>query len=320
MLKNYWFNRKICKVGLKLSGWLGKPVTLGPPRHISMEVTSFCNLRCPMCKLGQKSLGRDVGLMDYDKYCKLLDEISPFVSQISFPWYGEPFTRKDLGQFVRYASEKGMVVQVQTNGTYLNKCEIDYLVECNVRSIIIAIDGLEQKTYEIYRVGGDLAQVIAGVKRLVSLRQERRSIYPQRIQMNFLVMKHNEHELPYVEEFGKELGVDRVKIKSAHVDRTKEGVEFLPTNPKYCRYDETMHLKSKRDKVRGCSDLWRSTVVSWDGTMGLCCIDYDCEYSPGNVFDDGFFKVWFGDKMRQLRRRVLTDKANIEICKRCCKI
>jgi MoaA/NifB/PqqE/SkfB family radical SAM enzyme len=118
-----------------------------------------------MCKLGQKRLRRDIGLMDYDSYCKLVDEVSPFVRHISFPWYGEPFARKDLGRFVRYASEKGMVIRVQTNGTYLNKCEIDYLVECNIRSVIVAIDGLEQKTYEVYRVGGNLAEVTVACAR-----------------------------------------------------------------------------------------------------------------------------------------------------------
>ncbi len=326
MFRNQWFNRQIGKIAQNLSTALRHPVVWAPPRLIAAEITNLCNLRCPMCKLGQKDLGRDVGLMDYEKYCRLVDEITPFVRNMSFPWYGEPFTRKDFGKFVRYASEKGMVVRVLTNGTYLNKCEIDYLVECNVHSITVAIDGLEQKTYETYRVGGNLAEVTAGIKRLVGLRKERCSRYPELIKMNYIVMKHNEHELPHVQEFGKNIGVDLVKIKTAYVERTeagerflptKAGERFIPTNPKYGHYDEGFRLKSGQDKIPGCSDLWRTSVISWEGTMGLCCFDYDCEYKPGNVFQEGFFEVWFGNKMQEFRRRILTDKKNIRLCKRC---
>lgn len=319
MIKNSQINKRIGKITQVLSTVLHHPIVWAPPQHISLEVTSFCNLRCPMCKLGQKKLGRDLGLMDFNKYTSLIDEVAPFIRRIGFPWYGEPFTRKDFGQFVKYASSKGMTVKIQTNGTLLYEHEIDYLVESNISLVNVAIDGLDQKTYETYRVGGNLEKVTEGVKRLLKLRNERKSKYPERIQMSFIVFKHNEHELPYVEEFGKKLGVDCVKIKSAHVERNDEGVKYLPSNPEYSRYEDGLALKSKRDKISGCPNLWRSAVISWDGTMGLCCFDYDCEYSPGNVFEEGFFKVWRGDKIQELRHRALNDKENISLCKRCHK-
>lgn len=316
MFKSQWLNKRLGRATHRLSAALGRPIVWAPPHEIAIEVTNTCNLRCPMCKLGQKSLGRDVGLMDFDKYCKLIDEIAPFVSGMTFPWYGEPFTRKDLGRFVRYASEKGLVVHVLTNGTQLHKCEIDYLVDCQVRAVGVAIDGLEQKTYEAYRVGGDLAEVTAGVSRLAKLRDERGSKYP-RIDMKFLVMSHNEHELPRVEEFGRRIGADRVKVKGPHVDRTEEGKKFLPENEAYRRYGDGFDLKSGRDTKPGCPYLWTSAVISHDGTMGLCCMDSDCEHSPGNVFEEGFFNVWFGDRMQAFRRAVLNDKKSIPLCVGC---
>jgi len=317
MLRNQWANKQLISVTEKLSAALRRPVVWAPPRHIAAEVTNFCNLRCRMCKWGQRVLERDKGFMDYDKFCKLIDEISPNVRRISFPWYGEPFTRDDFGRFVRHASGRGMTIHIQTNGTFLHKCELDYLTECNVRSVSVAIDGLEQETYEAYRVGGNLAEVVDGVKRLVTLRRERGGRYPERIEMNYLVMKHNEHELPRVREYGRNLGFDRVKIKSPHVDRTEEGRKLLPTDPQYRRYEDGFLLKSGRDRKPGCRDLWRSAVISWQGAMGLCCMDSDCEHSPGNVFDEGFFPVWFGRKMQAWRRAVLKNKAGIPLCKDC---
>jgi len=317
MFRNQWINKQLISATEKLSVALRRPVVWAPPHHIAAEVTNFCNLRCPMCKLGQRSLGRERGLMDFESFRRLLDEITPYVRRISFPWYGEPFTRKDFGRFVRCASDCGMVVHVQTNGTFLNKCELDYLTECNVRSVSVAIDGLTQETYETYRVGGDLAEIVAGVKRLLALRTERGSRFPERIEMKFLVMSHNEHEVPQVEAFAREVGFDRAKLKAPHVDRCDEGQGWLPSDPKYRRYEDGFLLKSGRDRQPGCPDLWRSAVISWDGTMGLCCIDSDCEHSPGNVFEEGFFGVWFGERMRSYRRLVLKNKEALPLCRDC---
>lgn len=317
MFKNPWVNKQLVSVTQRLSEWLKRPIVWAPPRHIAVEVTNFCNLRCPMCKLGTRVLGRDMGLMDFDKFCGLIDEITPYVRRLSIPWYGEPFTRKDLGRFVRYASDKGMAIHLQTNGTRLHECEIDFLAECNVRAIAVAVDGLEQETYETYRVGGTLANIVAGVKRIVALRAERGTGHPKRIDMNFLVMSHNEHELPHVPAFAKEAGFDRVKIKTVRVEHSAEGKKLLPADPDYCVYEESFDLKFGRRTEPGCSDLWDSAVVSWDGAMGACCIDSDCEFSPGNVFEDGFFALWFGDKMQAFRRQVLHDKLDIPLCREC---
>jgi MoaA/NifB/PqqE/SkfB family radical SAM enzyme len=317
MFANPWINKQLGQVSERLSLWLGRPLVWAPPRRVAIETANFCNLRCPMCKLGRRALGREIGAMDYDRYCGLIDELWPYVRRLSFPWYGEPFGHKHFGRFVRYASDKGMVVHILTNGTFLNEREIDYLVDCRVRAVGVAIDGLTQATYEQYRRGGDLAEVTAGVRRLVALRAERGSRYPERIEMKFLVMSHNEHEVDRVESFGRELGCDKVTIKTAHMDGTEEGKTLLPTGDKYRRYDEHNRLKSARDRAPGCQDLWRSAVISWDGAMGLCCVDSDCEYSPGNVFEDGFFKLWFGDKMQRFRRAVLRNKYRIPLCRNC---
>ena len=317
MVKSLWLNKQLGQVSERLSLLLRRPIVWAPPRRVAIETANFCNLRCPMCKLGQRELGRDTGTMDYDKYEALIDELYPAVRRISFPWYGEPFAHKDFGRFVTYASDKGMVVHILTNGTFLNDRDIDYLVDCRVHSVGVAIDGLTQETYEQYRVGGRLDDVTAGVRRLAALRRERGSRYPERIEMKFLVMSHNEHEIPDVEAFGRELGCDRVTLKTMHVDGTEEGNRLLPRNPKYRRYDADLNLRSGRDRAPGCKDLWRTAAVSWNGAMGACCMDGDCEYSPGNVFDEGFFGVWFGEKMRAFRRAVLREKRSIPLCRTC---
>lgn len=320
MLKSQYLNRQIRSASKRLSSLLKRPIVWIPPQHIAIEITNTCNLRCPMCKMGQRNLGRKIGSMEYNNYCKLIDEVSPYIKSISFPWYGEPFTHKDFYLFVEYASKKELEIRIQTNGTYLNKCKLDYLIGCNVKLITVAIDGLDQETYEKYRVGGNLADIVAGVERLVELRRKKRSNFPKCIQMNFIVMKHNEHQLPHIEEFSRKIGFDNIKIKTVHVDRNEDGKKYLPTDDKYIRYKEDFRLKSGRDTKPGCPTLWHTAVVSWDGKMGLCCIDYDCEYSPGNVFEQGFFNVWFGEKMQSYRQDVLVDKERISICSRCHRI
>ena len=55
----------------------------------------------------------------------------------------------------------------------------------------------------------------------------------------FLVMRHNEHEVEAAKKMAEELGVDRITIDHAYlpVMFREEALKWLPQNPGYHRYD-----------------------------------------------------------------------------------
>ncbi len=53
---------------------------LPAPYSLYIEPTSHCNLRCLFCPTGYKEYAgmRPNGLMDYDLFCKIVDDIKEF--------------------------------------------------------------------------------------------------------------------------------------------------------------------------------------------------------------------------------------------------
>ena len=50
-----------------------------------------------------------------------------------------------------------------------------------------------------------------------------------------------------------------------------------------------------------CSLLWSQMVIAWDGRLGLCCEDFNMDYSIGRVGDKPLLELWNGEKMSRVR-------------------
>ena len=45
------------------------------PTYLIIEPTNFCDQRCPTCETGSYKLGRDRGMMPFETYTKIIDNI-----------------------------------------------------------------------------------------------------------------------------------------------------------------------------------------------------------------------------------------------------
>ena len=95
------------------------------PDHIDIEISSACNLRCPMCYTITDEFKEKVkvGLMDFDLFKKLIDECSkfnPYSIRISFR--GESFIHPDVFDMIKYAKDSGIKeVSSLTHGGMLDE-------------------------------------------------------------------------------------------------------------------------------------------------------------------------------------------------------
>jgi radical SAM protein with 4Fe4S-binding SPASM domain len=163
--------------------------------------------------------------------------------------------------------------------------------------------------------------VIESIKLLVNEKKKRGSgnLF---IQIQFVVMKHNEHEILKIKKMATEIGVDKLLFKSVGVQTAEEAREFLPDNPEYRRYelegDSLIWKSSQNLATNECASLWESTVINWDGSVTPCCYDFNGEYTLGNVFSDGGFRrVWNNGRYRDFRARILSKRRSIPLCAIC---
>ena len=314
-------NTLLCRLGVRLH----RPRALGLPYFLMIEPSALCNLRCPLCPTGEGTLNRPVGNMTFAVFRRLIDDLTGALMEIVFTNYGEPYLNPQFNQMVAYAKERGITVVVGTNGHFFHTEEaVREVLESGVDRLYVSLDGADQETYQRYRVRGDFQRVVDGLTRLMRMRTERGQAHPF-VELQFLVMRHNEDQLDRMRALAEELGVDRLVLKAVSFNNAdwrrpeihRRFLEFMPRNPAYRLYEvEDGRLRWRRPTDRPCDYLWRASVVLWDGRIVPCCLDPRAEMVMGSV-EEGFRRVWNNARYRDLRRRVMKAKSSLPLCANC---
>ncbi len=302
-----------------LSNITGKPIQWGYPVSVSFEPTTSCNLRCPECPSGLRAFTRPTGMLKKDFFTETIDDIHKELLYLIFYFQGEPYLNTSFLDMVRYATDKGIYTATSTNAHYLTEEAAKKTVESGLDRLIISIDGTTQETYKQYRMGGNLEKVKEGAKNIVKWKKALKSKTPFVI-FQFLVVKHNEHQIEDIKALAKEIGVDQVRFKTAQVyDYENDPNNLIPVNEKYSRYKKNADgsFKAKNKFANRCSKLWQANVITWDGLVVPCCFDKDASHQLGNLKQESFKTVWKNDNYRQFRGELMKGRKNIDICANC---
>ncbi|NOX38472.1 MAG: radical SAM protein [Calditrichaeota bacterium] len=304
---------------LLVSSLIKKPVVWGIPPVLTIEPTNQCNLRCPLCTTGAGEMERPVGRLSPETFEHLMELLGDYIFFLLIYHQGEPYMNKHFFDFVRLAKRKGIYVTTSTNGHFFTPANVEKTIESGLDSMIISIDGVTQSSYAHYRVGGDLQRVIEGTRLLMETRRRLGSRTPN-VAIQFLVMKHNEHEIPAMKRLAEELGVDRFLVKNIEVHSMEEARFWLPDEEAFRRYEirnGELVVKGVSEK-QNCPRLWLSTLMNWDGTIVPCCFDKNGKYVVGNIHSVADFRaIWKGPQLQAFRQQHLRDRQSIDICRNC---
>ena len=307
-----------------LTKWTRKPIQWGLPFTISLEPTTACNLRCPECPSGLRAFTRPTGNLKEDFFKKTIDELHRELFYLIFYFQGEPYINPKFLDMVNYAHKKGIYTATSTNGHFLNNENAKKTIESGLDRLIISVDGTSQDTYEAYRKEGKLESVLKGARNVVEWKKKMGSKTPHII-FQFLVVRHNEHQIPEIYKLAKEIGVDEVKLKTAQVYEYENGNDLIPTIDKYARYRQKADGKwtFKGELTNHCWKLWHSCVITWDGLVVPCCFDKDATHRLGDLKQASFKEVWQNKRYNGFRKAILKGRDKIDICNNCtegCKV
>lgn len=288
------------------------------PAHVTIEPTTRCNLRCPICETGNGSLDRRLDFMDYDLYVRLVDECAENnVNTILLYFMGESFLHPRIYEMIDYAAAKGIFVDICTNGDIINP---EKVVACNLGQLSIQIGGMTQATHEQYRRKSNLERILKNVYRIQELLRVQKSTAI--FEMGFIVMKHNEHEVHAFIDLVNSLENFKGNIIDPCVRTIEEGFEYLPENKKYWFYDvEDFKKGILRPAItktnNSCSWIWNSMVVMVNGDVVPCCRDPKGENILGNVVDRTMKEVWNSSESVEFRESILRKQSDVGICNLC---
>jgi radical SAM protein with 4Fe4S-binding SPASM domain len=289
------------------------------PISVSFEPTTSCNLRCPECPSGLRAFTRPTGMLRKDFFTETIDQLAPHLTYLVFYFQGEPYLNPEFLNMVKYASSKKIYTATSTNAHYLNDENARKTVESGLDRLIISIDGTTQETYQQYRVGGQLDKVLKGAANVVKWKKQLNATKPFVI-FQFLVVRHNEHQVEEVKQLAKEIGVDDVWFKTAQVyDYENDPNRLIPQNEKFSRYKKDAQGRNvfKGNNANHCWRLWHDPVITWDGSVVPCCFDKDAQHKLGSLREQPFKELWYNKEYRNFRSQVLKSRKNIDICANC---
>lgn len=288
------------------------------PFSLSIEPTTACNLGCPECPSGLKQFTRPTGKLSHELHEKILDEVKNSVFYINYYFQGEPFLHPDFLELIRAAKKRKIYTATSTNAHFIDEIKAEEIVESGLDRLIISLDGLTQKSYEQYRINGNLEKVLEATKLLVFAKNKLKSNTPHLI-FQFLAVSANEQDIPQLFEKAKELQVDEVRVKTAQFYSFENGNALMPKNEKYSRYalgaDGKYQLKNKLKNE--CWRMWSGSVITWDGKTVPCCFDKDAVHQLGDMNSSSFREIWHSQQYVNFRKSVFTNRQDIDICKNC---
>lgn len=302
----------------RLSVIIKSPILWGYPFRISIEPTTFCNLSCLECPSGQRTLTRPTGNMQYTMYRKIIHESSSFLSYLNLYFQGEPFLHPEILKMITLAKQKRIYTAVSTNGHFLDNQNSRRIIDSGLDRLIICLDGINQKEYEIYRKNGNINKIIKGIKILVSCKKELKSRKPF-LSIQSLIMRHNQHKIKEMKRFFLGLGVDKVSFKSMQINELGKDNPLIPTISKYSRYKslEKGNYIIKNTLTNKCWRMWSSAVITQDGKIIPCCFDKNAFHILGDINESGLKDIWRGNSYNKFRKNILTCRKDISICSNC---
>ena len=246
--------------------------------------------------------------MPMDLFHKVCDEAQSYVKHVYLHLWGEPTLHPRLPEMIDRVKEFA-TVDLATHGLFVNEESAQAIAKCD--TISVSIDGLDQETYEQYRVGGQLDDAMRGMKLLAKHA-------PNRVNWTFVVFRNNESQIDEGKRLAESLGVNFGDKPPLFWDRAAMDAQ-MPTAEKHRRYrmvDGEWKLKADR---LACREFWETTYLLANGDIIACCYDGKAEWVMGNVNKQSLLDVWNGPNYSLARANHSSGTLN-KMCTEHCQL
>jgi len=266
------------------------------PNTLNIELTTICNSSCIICP--HSSIKRKK-IMDFNLFKKIIDEASKYDIKNIFPTlYGEPFLDNNLLKALRYIREKipKSKIRLISNGSVMNDKQVDEVVkEHLIDNIDFSLDAINPETYNFVRKGLNYEITIKKIMNFLKKNKE----YGNKIEttVSFTINDGNKKEIKKFRKFWKN------QVSSIHFG-ADDGRKNNPVIDKFSN--------------KPCLSIFESMFILSDGNVVLCCMDYNGNYSLGNVKEKSLKEIWDSEKYDYIRNcHLIKNKNKIPLCSKC---
>ena len=258
--------RKICNAALCFGTYILRiPTSAKYPYILSLELGNDCNIACLFCrdekgtihnyntKKPEATIAK--GKMPVEMASDIISQVKDDICVAVLYTNGEPLLYHDLPKVIRHATQNKVATTIASNGLLLNDRIAKEILEAGLDLIKIQLSGFTNDIYRIQTRFGDIEKLKANIKRLVEL--NRAGKHKTIILVDYILYKYNAHQLEFVRNFCKEIGVL---------------MNVRPGNPKGGLEDQETPLhQDKLPLKESCSWIWQGMQINWNGDVLPCC-------------------------------------------------
>ena len=270
------------------------------PSHVDIELSSLCNLNCPMCYTTTDEFKEKVDqqTMNYELFKKIIDECAEYnLFSIRLSLRGEAFLNKHIYDMIKYAKDKGIKeISTLTHGGFLDEEKFQKLIDLELDWLTISFDGIDEM-YEKIRYPLKFDDAVKKIKKFKEMKEKQNKVKPViKVQTVWPAISDNP------ETFYKIFNPITDQIASNPlIDYLHKDTDIL--------YEENFT----------CPQLWQRLVIGADGKAQLCANDEFELNIIGDVNKETLYDVWHGNNMTRAREIHLKHQGvnSLSPCKHC---
>lgn len=295
------------------------------PRSINLDITWGCNLDCIMCSAHQRVSKSSKDNLSPERFEYILKQL-PNLRYIDFMGLGEPLMNPHFFELLDIAQSKNIKASVITNGTLMDKNNLNRLKD-NLVKVYVSIDSPSAEKFERIRRGAKLSEVVENIHKLKKLKPN--------VSLCILVVLMEDiiEDLPELIRLAKDIEADCINLNHilALDKRNDERRVASDTNKAKYYLEKTENLAKEykiefyprplQPRMRRCWQPWFEPLIMLNGDIYPCCfMDRSpkpvCtewysgvpikvpfhQYRMGNIFEDSFEDIWNGKDFRLLRK------------------
>ena len=261
-------------------------------KKIYIEITNACNLNCSFCIKNR----RKINYMTFDNYKLIIDKIKNHTKEIYLHVLGEPLLHKELINFIEYANQSNLLVNITTNGYLINNLNNND----NIHRLNISLHSYNEKyNLDFNTYINNIFNTIDKIrnKTFISLRIWVNNNNTKKI-LTYINKRYNTN-IDKLENNTKTKIVQNLIIDTFH--------EFIWPDLSNNYYNE----------IGTCKGLIDHIGILSDGTVIPCCLDTTGTINLGNIYTEDLTTIL----NKEIVKKMITGfKNNIkcqELCKHC---
>jgi MoaA/NifB/PqqE/SkfB family radical SAM enzyme len=176
------------------------------PLDIICEISYLCNLECPTCFRWTSK--PDEHELTAAEWKGVLAKLKAWLGTFNLTFTGgEPFLRKDILEIFKFASKNGIVTQVVSNGSFIDKTLAKKIIESGLDGLTISLNSMNPDIHNKTRgTSGAFSEVMTAIDNL----KDRKGM---RLSLSTTVVKDGIDGLIEVIEFAKAKGIYGVNFQ-----------------------------------------------------------------------------------------------------------